>query len=257
MESERARTVTQLDGSYWPFPWAGVFELAEAVPCRHWSLIGGLMVQLHCFANNVEPTRPTADIDTLAHVEIENRGSLSILKNGLRELGYREASSIDSRAPLHRYRRGDESRLEQVDFLIADHVAPRILRDLPVPTPVRAPGGTNALRRTQEFEIVYSSGSAKISTPDIIGALVLKIEAYAADSRDRERHLKDAVILAILVDEHNWGSPLHGDAPHRMRKLIAWLEDADRTEAAGITDDDISDAIIALQDLLEAQTREA
>lgn len=42
-----------------------------------------------------------------------------------------------------------------------------------------------------------------------------------------------------------------------MRKLIAWLEDSDRTGVAGITDDDISDAIIALQDLLEAQTREA
>lgn len=242
-----------LDGLDWPFPWSDVFELADAVPCRHWSLIGGLMVQLHCYANGVEPTRPTADVDTLAHVEIENRGSLTELKTGLRALGYRESPSIDAKTPLHRYRRGDETNFDQVDFPIADHVAPRVLKQLPVPTPVRAPGGTNALRRTQEFEIGHARGISRISSPDIVGALVLKIEAYAADSRDRERHLQDAVALATLMEGHNWGAPLHGEAAHRMRKLIAWLEDHDRVGAAGITDDDVSDAIIAIQDLLEAQ----
>lgn len=55
------------------------------------------------------------------------------------------------------------------------------------------------------------------------------------------------------MEGHNWGAPLHGEAAHRMRKLIAWLEDHDRVGAAGITDDDVSDAIIAIQDLLEAQ----
>lgn len=88
MTSETSRRTIFLAGGAWPFPWPEVFELEQAVPCRHWSLVGGLMVQLHCYARAVEPPRPTSDIDALAHVEIEGQESLATLKAGLTGLGY-------------------------------------------------------------------------------------------------------------------------------------------------------------------------
>lgn len=141
MSSEASRTEITLTGSAWPFPWPEVFELAEAVPCKHWSLIGGLMVQLHCYASAIEPPRPTSDIDALAHIEIEGQGSLAALKTGLTGLGYQAVPPSGRKMPLHRYSRGGSSAAVHVDFLIADHAAPRVFRPLPRPTPVRAPAG--------------------------------------------------------------------------------------------------------------------
>lgn len=152
-----------VDTRTWGFPWPGVLELARAVPCVYWTLVGGLMVQLHCRANNATEIRATNGIDTLAHVEILDRYSLGRLKAGLRQLGYREKPSMDDKVPLHRFVRDEKW---QVDFLIADHVAPTVLDRLPSPVPVQAPGGTNALERTVEVDLVDESGAARVSIPD-------------------------------------------------------------------------------------------
>lgn len=247
MPFEQQRRRQQLDGSDWVFPWPGVFELADRVSCEHWSLVGGLMVQLHCHAAGKEPPRPTNDIDTLAHVEVSEHRSLSRLKAGLQQLGYEPKPSLDHQSPLHRYTRNGDW---QVDFLIADHVAPSVLRALSESTPVQAPGGTNALHRTIEFEVRHVGGVSTISAPDIVGALMLKIEAHRADSRDRDRHLKDAVTLAGLLTEGNSGPPLHGRGASRIRRLIAQLSDPQLVAETGIDSDSADDAIIALQDLL-------
>ena len=118
MPSDHSRPVVPVDGGQWPFPWPAVFELENTVGSQHWSLIGGLMVQLHCLANNVEPTRATTDIDTLVHVEIENQGSLNVLKSGLRTLGYTAVPRLDPRQPVHRFRREDDAGETQVDVLV-------------------------------------------------------------------------------------------------------------------------------------------
>lgn len=247
--SETRRLVGPVDTTLWGYPWPGVLELARSVPCEHWTLVGGLMVQLHCFLNDVGRVRPTADIDTLAHVEITGRSSLGHLKAGLRKLGYHERPSLSEAVPLHRFvREGTWT----VDFLIADHVAPSVLRTLPTPTPVMAPGGTNALNRTMEVDLEDEIGQTRISVPDIVGALMLKIEAYKVDSRDRVRHLQDATTLAHMLDETNAGPPLRGEGPTRIRRLMEWLDDDRTIQDAGIDQDAADDAIIALDDLLRA-----
>ncbi|XKH58695.1 hypothetical protein LG293_16735 (plasmid) [Citricoccus nitrophenolicus] len=181
-------------------------------------------------------------------MEILSQRSLTHLKHGLRTLGYSEQPSIDSKMPLHRFVR-DESW--QVDFLIADHVAPTILSDLPSPTPVQAPGGTNALSRTVVVDLLDADGAARVSVPDIVGAIMLKVEAYRVDSRDRTRHLRDAATLAQLLDDSNSGPPLHGDGATRVRRLIRWLDNRDIVMTARINSDAANDAVIALEDLLE------
>lgn len=241
----RRRSIVEVPGNVWLHPWPNAFELADAVPSRHWTLIGGLMVQLHCIAAGVEPPRPTTDVDTLAHVELPGN-SLSVLQDGLAKIRYVPQPSIGYRQSLHRYVRGRDV----VDFLVADHAAPSLIRKFPSRGVVRAPGGTNALRRTVEFDIVHQLGTSTISCPDVVGALMLKSEVYRIDSQDSIRHLKDAVTLSVLLSHSNRGPRMFGSGPKRIRQLIGTLA-KHRPEQLGVSVDDWQDAQIALRDLLE------
>jgi len=49
----------------WGRPWPDVAELAAAVPAEVWTLIGGLMVQLHGVLAGLPMVRPTDDVDVL------------------------------------------------------------------------------------------------------------------------------------------------------------------------------------------------
>jgi len=239
-----------VDGSQWPDPWPAVFELARAVSSDHWVLIGGLMVQLHHRLHDEVPTRATLDIDTLARVEVTWRQHLTALRSGLRALGYEDKDPIDTSAPLHRMTRAEGDGDMQVDFLIADHMPPPAEQELPQPLPVQAPGGRNALERLLHVAVLTPQGPVAIALPDLIGALELKIEAYRVDSRDRERHLQDAVALASLLDDAAPDPPLHGSAATRLRWFLGWMRNDRRLADAGIGRDEAADAAIAVEDLL-------
>jgi hypothetical protein len=245
MPEQRPRQSVRVPGGIWPSPWPNVFELADAVPSRHWSLVGGLMVQLHMIAAGKLPTRSTSDVDAMIHVELPG-DSFSVLGNGLKRLGYRLEIPIDHRQAAHRYRRGND----QVDFLVADHVAPSILQRFKARGVVQAPGGTNALRRTIEFELIHAQGSSVVSAPDIVGALMLKSDAYRADSRDSQRHLKDAISLAVLLSDTNRGPALFGRGPWRIRRLIKDLG-SQHPNRLSVGKDELADAVHALRELLD------
>lgn len=244
------RPSLELDGRAWPDPWPAVFELARTVDSAHWALIGGLMVQLHHRLCGEEPVRATRDIDTLTRVEVSWRRHLNVLRNGLRTLGYEDKPSLNSSAPLHRMTRVDGAARTQVDFLIADHVPPLVAAELPRPLPVQAPGGRNALERLLRVEVRTPQDSVVIAVPDVIGALQLKIEAHRADSRDRERHLADAVAMARLLEDDAPHPPLHGSAAQRLRRFLRWLGDETRLDTAGIARDDATDAALAVEEVL-------
>jgi hypothetical protein len=80
----------------WARPWPDVAELAAAVPPDAWTLIGGLMVQLHAVAAGLPVVRPTDDVDVLLHVET-GRGRASAVAGALEGLGYRLKPGIDPR----------------------------------------------------------------------------------------------------------------------------------------------------------------
>ncbi|WP_431230181.1 hypothetical protein [Paenarthrobacter nicotinovorans] len=50
-------------------PWPQCVELARALPSTQWTLVGGLMVQLHAAAAGLAVSRPTADVDIVLHIE--------------------------------------------------------------------------------------------------------------------------------------------------------------------------------------------
>ena len=49
-------------------PWPQCLELAQVFDTSKWTLVGGLMVQLHAAIANVPVNRPTTDVDLVLHV---------------------------------------------------------------------------------------------------------------------------------------------------------------------------------------------
>lgn len=192
----------------WPSPWPSVAELAEALPQVSWTLVGGLMTQLHTIHQGLGVLRPTNDIDIVLHIET-SRGVPAATATALEGLGYQLQTAIDPRTnTAHRFVRGSTTvdlvagTDEHVDVLVADHPAPRVIEKLRGREMVRIEGGTQALRRTVNARIEITAGTTTtISVPRPFGALILKAAAYTTDSRDRDRHLYDAAALLACVDD--------------------------------------------------------
>lgn len=88
-----------------------------------------------------------------------------------------------------------------IDVVVADHAAPRVEERMRRMNMVKAPGGTQALRRTVNYRLKIENGEVTtISVPRPLGALILKIAAYVSDSRDPQRHLYDAAVLLVCID---------------------------------------------------------
>ena len=194
----------------WPAPWPNVAELAEALPTDQWTLVGGLMTQLHTVHHGLGVVRPTNDVDIVLHIET-SRGVPRTTATALEKLGYRLRDASDPRDnTAHRFVRGTSkvdlvasaADDDVVDVLISDHPAPKVIEPLRGRDMVRIEGGTQALRRTINARLEITTGkTTSISVPSPFGALILKAAAYTTDSRDRDRHLFDAAALLACIDD--------------------------------------------------------
>ena len=158
----------------WGDPWPNVAEIARVLPTNRWTLIGGLMTQLHAIHHGVDAVRPTNDVDIALHIETA-RGTPNTTANALESLGYELKPSIDPRNNVgHRFTRG----ASRVDVVIADHPAPRVRERMRRMDMVKVPGGTQALRRTANYRLTFNEETPfTISVPQPFGALILKTAA--------------------------------------------------------------------------------
>ena len=215
----------------WPHPWPNVAELARALPGDKWTLIGGLMTQLHTVHRGIGITRPTNDVDIALHIET-GRGVPDATAKALESLGYEFQSAVDPRQRHgHRWVRGTTSidvvsTPDTVDVVTADHAAPKVREEMRGRTLVAVDGGTQALRRTVNARLEIEPGvQTVISVPRPFGALVLKAAAHKADSRDRDRHLFDAVaLLACIEDPFAERDAFAGSDAARLRHLEQSLD---------------------------------
>lgn len=233
----------------WARPWPDVAELAAAVPADAWTLIGGLMVQLHAVAAGLPIVRPTNDVDVLLHVGT-GRGRPAQVAAALEQLGYQLRPSIDPRTgTAHRFVRDGavvDLVTSVVDVVAADHAPPRTLERFRGYDLVQVEGGTQALRRTISAQLEIAGPEVTtISVPDAFGALVLKAAAHMTDARDRDRHLTDAAVLLACVDPFEDRTPSGSDRSRllHLREHLAdptapaWLllpEDARRNGQAAL-----------------------
>lgn len=224
----------------WGRPWPQAFEVARALPPDSWTLVGGLMVQLHARLAGLTPSRPTTDVDAALHLE-SGVIRYADAAASLRTIGY---ELDDSPALAYRFQRGDHT----VDLMVADHLGP-----------VRQPryagrevfaitGGKQALKRTIDVEVATIDGLVRLSLPSVHGALVLKGAAYLSDSRDRDRHASDAVVLLACLDQPD--VVLENLAGSDRKRLLAIVRALERPEAwAGANRDVAALARQSLNDL--------
>ncbi len=253
----------------WPDPWPNVAEIAAVLPTDKWTLVGGLMTQLHSIHRNLGVVRPTNDVDIVLHIET-SRGIATETSDALRSLGYTLRPAVDPRDnTAHRFYRGaskvdlvaghpdddeeqqheqheqEEQEEEVVDVLVADHHAPRVTQRLAGRDMVRIEGGTQALRRTVNARLEIEPGAlTTVSVPGPFGALILKAAAYKADTRDRDRHLRDAVVLLACIDD-----------PFTERAGFAGSDRSRiQTLRTRLTPDEMSWTVLSGQDLVDAKT---
>lgn len=220
----------------WGAPWPNVAEIEAVLPHEKWSLVGGLMTQLHGIHAGIGVVRPTNDVDIVVHVET-TRGVAADTADALEFLGYELAASIDPRTgTAHRFRRGAStvdlvtSVGDVVDVLIADHAAPRARQRLRGRDMVAIEGGTQALRRTVNASLrITDNTTTTVSVPNPFGALILKAAAFQTDSRDPERHLQDAaVLLCCIEDPYAEREHFAGSDRQRLETLRGALADGAR-----------------------------
>jgi hypothetical protein len=217
----------------WGAPWPNVAEIEAVLPYENWTLVGGLMTQLHGIRRGVDTLRPTNDVDIVLHVET-TRGLAGQMADALESLGYVFAPSIDAHEETaHRFKRdgsGDgliTNTNDVVDVLVADHPAPTVVEKLRGRTMVAIEGGTQALRRTVNARLEVVPGQTTvISVPSAFGAVILKAAAYKADSRDNQRHLLDAaLLLAVIDDPYAEREQFAGSDRSRIQTLVRALPD--------------------------------
>lgn len=205
MSGERRRVALGAPLQGWTHPWPNLFELARVLPSDRWTLVGGVMVQGHALAHGVPITRPTDDLDVLLHIEI-NTSVTEEAHRQITQLGYKLREPDDARkstSPHYRYERTSPLGVEKIDVMSADHAAPRVRQRLAGRPMFQVEGGTQALQRTMIYVADAGNGeSHPISVPDELAALVLKSAAYQTDTRDRDRHLQDAAVLAACITDH-------------------------------------------------------
>lgn len=220
----------------WGPPWPNVAEIEAVLSHEKWTLVGGLMTQLHGIHRGIDALRPTNDVDIVLHVET-TRGVAAEAARALESLGYDFSSSIDDRNDTaHRFTRGASridlvtSAPDVVDVLVADHAAPRVVERLRGKDMVAIEGGTQALGRTVNARLqIISDRTTTVSVPSPFGAVILKAAAYQTDSRDKERHLQDAaLLLAVIEDPYVEREQFAGSDRSRLQALARAMPDQAR-----------------------------
>ena len=209
----------------WPPPWPQVVEIVQAIPHTQWTLVGGLMVQLHAAYAGLRLTRTTRDVDMILHID-SGAATFAGVQHELERLGYALREPIGD-GPVHRFARGSRGA-ETIDVMVADRLSPKQHPKALRRRVFAVPGGTSALRKTVNCEVTAGEVAVVLSIPDVLGALVLKGAAYVEDFRDRNRHLDDAAVLACAVtDPVGDRARMIGSDRRRIEALWKVLQDVD------------------------------
>ncbi|AYG03000.1 hypothetical protein [Gryllotalpicola protaetiae] len=208
--------------------WNGLLDVSERLP-GGWTLVGGQMVQLHCFERGQFPSRPTDDADAVLDVRAEPQ-MLWKFTAALRDVGF-EAEPPNANGYQHRWVR--EGAV--VDVLIPRHLGERATRRRGVSgaTTLPTPGAQAALDRSSQVAVSVNGRVGTVNRPDLTGAIAAKSAAWGVVlDQNRGRHLIDVLTLALLLDARdNSASPLSSRELQRVAAVVGELSAAGRAAA--------------------------
>jgi hypothetical protein len=223
--------------------WSMALDLASELGAdRDWSLIGGLMVQLHGFEHE-DDLRPTTDIDILGAARkppamTEQIASILIEKGAEVELPPRSKPKVGYRFQL------DDEVVEILgpDGLRADPKTVGELRTFQVS------GGSQALRRTEVVLVrLANSPPVGVRRPSLLGAILIKARVLAKRRKEKfHSDRQDLIRLLSYVEDPR--ALAHGE---QLRSSEGkWLRNV---EAALNFDDPALAAVFPAETLERAQ----
>lgn len=177
--------------------WAKTIELAQVFgTTTNWSLVGGLMVQLHGFEYGGE-VRPTVDIDVLGDSR-QRPAATSRIAETLAQLGGQMLLPSRSAKDLG-YKFDLDGEL--VEVLGSDGVDddPQTLGKYRT---FQVPGGTQALRRTEPVFVSLDGGPpVQMRRPSLLGAILIKARVAAKRRKKFESDRQDLIRLLSFVED--------------------------------------------------------
>ena len=185
------------------------------------------MVQAHALVAGVQTNRVTIDVDAAVRVEA---GAFSYAEaaSALGRLGY---ALDDSPRLTYHFIRGADI----VDLMVPDH-------QKPIPRHARRQvmavvGGHQAMDRLQLMRVQVGDAEVVVPVPTLHGALILKSAAHMVDSRDRDRHLLDAItLLACIIDVGPITGDLRGSDSKRLHYLVRAIDERPLVSAQAPSD---------------------
>jgi hypothetical protein len=196
--------------------WIALLELHERVP-DEWTLIGGQMVHLHCAERGYEPRRSTNDADAVVNARApEILGSVT---RTLVELGF-DPGRPSAEGIQHRWTRDGAV----IDVLIPEGTGERASKRHSAsgfPT-VAAPGGTQALQRSEAVAVQVGDRTGTIRRPMLLSAMILKAAARIETTGPAlDRHCHDfATLAAIMAASDTSAFSLQRKDKQRLRTMI-------------------------------------
>jgi hypothetical protein len=200
--------------------WLGLFDLADRMS-EGWTLVGGQMVQLHCFERGFPPVRTTTDVDAVLHVR-EHPLALSSVTQTLADIGFTTDLAMSVEGTNHRWRRGEAV----IDILIPRHLGPVAAArgDIHGAPGLETPGAQKQIDRSEIVTVTIGDRSAVINRPSIVGSLIGKASALLLAGEQR-RHLEDFAVMAVLArpEDFEKDAPLNRLDADRLAHAIGVL----------------------------------
>lgn len=196
--------------------WHALLDIYEHHPAD-WTLIGGQMVHLFCAERGYEPLRPTTDADAVVNArEPEVLGAVTAT---LITLGFDAQPNADG--VQHRWVR----QRAVIDVLIPEGTGERTeLKESASGFPtIAAPGGTQALNRSEVVEVQVGDRIGKVVRPLMLSAMILKAAARLETTGPAlERHCLDfAALAAMLAASDMTAFDLKPKDRRRLRTMMA------------------------------------
>ncbi|MCY4422401.1 MAG: hypothetical protein OXC06_04950 [Acidimicrobiaceae bacterium] len=176
----------------------GIWEALIELSCYdqpEWTLVGGQMVRLHAAEHSAAPLRVSRDLDVVVNARIV-AGALRGFVVGLEDLGFQLAGASPD-GVAHRYVRSGVG----IDVLAPEGLGPHAdLTTTPPGRAIQAPGGTQALDRTELVPVTYAGRRGLIPRPSLLGAVVMKAAAVGVDDTPVSQQQDLALLLSLVAD---------------------------------------------------------